>query len=95
MIYVYIKSLLNSAIVSLQELSELKHAHAKLKKVLADKSVELQHTTRRADQYESEVKRLRGRVEELKKELAASEDEVDGATNNIRFGNYGVALCCF
>ncbi|XP_042871431.1 coiled-coil domain-containing protein 102A-like isoform X2 [Penaeus japonicus] len=67
-----------------KELSELKHAHAKLKKVLADKSVELQHTTRRADQYESEVKRLRGRVEELKKELAASEDEVDGATNNIR-----------
>lgn len=76
-----------------QELSELKHAHAKLKKVLADKSVELQHTTRRADQYESEVKRLRGRVEELKKELAASEDEVDGATNNIRY-RYCVLCSC-
>ncbi|XP_064083375.1 coiled-coil domain-containing protein 102A-like isoform X4 [Macrobrachium nipponense] len=67
-----------------KELSELKHAHAKLKKVLADKSVELQHCSRRADQYESEVKRLRARVDELKKELAASEDEVDAASNNIR-----------
>ncbi|XP_066945169.1 coiled-coil domain-containing protein 102A-like isoform X5 [Macrobrachium rosenbergii] len=66
-----------------KELSELKHAHAKLKKVLADKSVELQHCSRRADQYESEVKRLRARVDELKKELAASEDEVDAASNNI------------
>ncbi|XP_071542986.1 coiled-coil domain-containing protein 102B-like isoform X3 [Panulirus ornatus] len=67
-----------------KELSELKHAHSKLKKVLADKSVELLHTSRRADQYESEVKRLRARVDELKKELAAAEDEVDGASNNIR-----------
>ncbi|XP_069156950.1 coiled-coil domain-containing protein 102A isoform X2 [Procambarus clarkii] len=67
-----------------KELSELKHAHSKLKKVLADKSVELLHCSRRADQYESEVKRLRARVDELKKELAASEDEVDGASNNIR-----------
>ena len=71
-------------IFALQELSELKHAHSKLKKVLADKSVELQHCSRRADQYESEVKRLRARVDELKKELAASEDEVDAASNNIR-----------
>ncbi|XP_042218990.1 coiled-coil domain-containing protein 102A-like isoform X3 [Homarus americanus] len=67
-----------------KELSELKHAHSKLKKVLADKSVELLHCSRRADQYESEVKRLRARVDELKKELAAAEDEVDGASNNIR-----------
>ncbi|XP_076064197.1 coiled-coil domain-containing protein 102A-like isoform X2 [Oratosquilla oratoria] len=67
-----------------KELAELKHAHGKLKKVLADKSVELQHCTRRADQYEAEVKRLRARVDELKKELAAAEDEVDSATNNIR-----------
>ena len=52
--------------------------------MLADKSVELQHCNRRADQYESEVKRLRARVDELKKELAAAEDEVDSATNNIR-----------
>uniref|UniRef100_A0A0P4W025 Coiled-coil domain-containing protein 102A n=1 Tax=Scylla olivacea TaxID=85551 RepID=A0A0P4W025_SCYOL len=67
-----------------KELSELKHAHAKLKKVLADKSVELLHCSRRAEQYESEVKRLRARVEELKKDLAAAEDEVDGASNSMR-----------
>ncbi len=67
-----------------QELSELKHAHTKLKKVLADKSTELLHCSRRAEQYESEVKRLRARVDELKKDLAKAEDEVDGASNNMR-----------
>jgi coiled-coil domain-containing protein 102A len=40
---------------------------------------------RRAEQYEAEVKRLRGRVEELKRELSVAEDEVDSASNNIRF----------
>nr|CAD7437391.1 unnamed protein product [Timema bartmani] len=68
-----------------KELSDLKHSHGKLKKVLQDKSTELAHAVRRADQYESEVKRLRGRVEELKKDLAVAEDEVDSASNNIRF----------
>lgn len=69
---------------SFQELTDLKHAHNKLKKVLSDKTTELAHTTRRAEQYEAEVKRLRSRVEELKRELAVAEDEVDSATNNIR-----------
>lgn len=67
-----------------KELAELKHSHAKLKKVLQDKLTELAHAVRRAEQYETEVKRLRGRVEELKRELAVAEDEVDSATNNIR-----------
>lgn len=62
----------------------MKHAHSKLKKVLVDKTTELAHAVRRAEQYESEVKRLRSRVEELKRELAVAEDEVDSATNNIR-----------
>lgn len=39
---------------------------------------------RRAEQYENEVKRLRGRVEELKRELAAAEDELDSACNHVR-----------
>lgn len=60
----------------LQELADLKHAHTKLKKVLQDKSTELAHASRRSEQYEAEVKKLRGRIEELKKELAAAEDEV-------------------
>ncbi|XP_069679135.1 coiled-coil domain-containing protein 102A isoform X2 [Periplaneta americana] len=67
-----------------KELSDLRHSHGKLKKVLQDKSTELAHAVRRAEQYEAEVKRLRGRVEELKRELAVAEDEVDSASNNIR-----------
>ncbi|CAG2053647.1 unnamed protein product [Timema podura] len=59
-----------------------------LQQELVDKNktstTELAHAVRRADQYESEVKRLRGRVEELKKDLAVAEDEVDSASNNIR-----------
>lgn len=39
---------------------------------------------RRSEQYEAEVKRVRARVEELKKELAAAQDEVDTTTNNVR-----------
>ncbi|KAL1130531.1 hypothetical protein AAG570_011777 [Ranatra chinensis] len=67
-----------------KELSDIKHAHNKLKKVVSDKTTELAHMTRRAEQYEAEVKRLRCRVEELKRELAVAEDEVDSASNNIR-----------
>lgn len=70
--------------VSSQELTELKHTHNKLKKILADKTTELGHAFRRAEQYEGEVKKLRSRVEELKRELAVAEDEVDSASNNIR-----------
>lgn len=62
----------------------MKHSLSKLKKVVQDKVTELSHAMRRAEQYETEVKRLRSRVEELKRELAIAEDEVDMATNNIR-----------
>lgn len=37
---------------------------------------ELAHANRRVEQHEGEVKKLRLRVEELKKELAQAEDEV-------------------
>lgn len=67
-----------------KELSDLKHSHGKLKKVLQDKMTESAHALRRAEQYETEVKRLRVRVEELKRELAMAEDDVDSASNNIR-----------
>lgn len=69
----------------LQELTDLKHAHSKLKKVVGDKTTELAHAVRRAEQYETEVKRLRSRVEELKREVAVAEDEIDSLTNNIRY----------
>ncbi|XP_012340953.1 coiled-coil domain-containing protein 102A isoform X2 [Apis florea] len=55
-----------------------------LKKSLEQKTTELSHAMRRSEQYEAEVKRVRARVEELKKELAAVQDEVDAATNSVR-----------
>lgn len=59
-----------------QELADLKHVHGKLKKQFQEKVAELAHANRRVEQHEAEVKKLRLRVEELKKELAQAEDEV-------------------
>lgn len=62
----------------------MRHSQNKLKKMVQDKMTELAHAVRRAEQYESEVKKLRNRVEELKRDLAVAEDELDTASNNIR-----------
>lgn len=43
---------------------------------MQDKNTELEHCKRRAEQYEVDVKKLRVRIEELKKDLATAEDEV-------------------
>lgn len=67
-----------------KELSDARHAHSKLKKMLAESNTELGHAGRRAEQYEAEVKRLRGRVEELKRELAGAEDELDATSSHVR-----------
>ncbi|KAH1008753.1 hypothetical protein HUJ05_009281 [Dendroctonus ponderosae] len=67
-----------------KEISELKHAQTKLKKMLQDKMTELAHAARRAEQYEAEVKKLRIRVEDLKKDLAVLEDELDTTQNHSR-----------
>ncbi|XP_015524370.1 coiled-coil domain-containing protein 102A isoform X2 [Neodiprion pinetum] len=67
-----------------KEVLDLKHSHSKLKKMLAEKTTELSHALRRSEQYETEVKRVRARVEELKKELASAQDELDTASNNVR-----------
>ncbi|XP_076271850.1 coiled-coil domain-containing protein 102A isoform X1 [Rhynchophorus ferrugineus] len=67
-----------------KEMSDLKHSQNKLKKMLQDKVTELSHTVRRAEQYEAEVKKLRVRVEDLKKDLAAIEDELDASQNHTR-----------
>lgn len=67
-----------------KELSDARHAHSKLKKLLAETNTELGHAGRRAEQYETEVKRLRGRVEELKRELAGAEDELDATCSQVR-----------
>ena len=61
-----------------QELADLRHVHAKLKKQYQEKMAELAHANRRVEGHEGEVKKLRMRVEELKKELGQAEDEVTG-----------------
>lgn len=55
-----------------------------MKKMLSEANTELSHAIRRAEQYETEVKRLRLRVEELKKELTQAEDDLDSAANHVR-----------
>ncbi|KAK7492233.1 hypothetical protein BaRGS_00016530 [Batillaria attramentaria] len=67
-----------------KELTELRHTHNKLRKTMSERVTELEHTKRRADQYEAEVKKLRARVEELKRDLATAEDEVDMQANSVR-----------
>ncbi|GAB0092637.1 coiled-coil domain-containing protein 102A [Sergentomyia squamirostris] len=67
-----------------KEISELRHAGSKMKKMLSECNTELGHAVRRAEQYEAEVKRLRSRVEELKRELARVEDELDTACSHVR-----------
>lgn len=59
-----------------QELSDLRHAYSKQKKALNESNSELEHMRSRAEQYESEVRKVRGRVDELKHALAVAEDEV-------------------
>ncbi|CAL8363855.1 unnamed protein product, partial [Gadus morhua 'NCC'] len=58
-----------------KELADLRHVHAKMKKQYQEKMAELAHANRRVEGHEGEVKKLRMRVEELKKELGQAEDE--------------------
>lgn len=67
-----------------QEIFELRHSQSKFKKMLAETNTELGHAVRRAEQYETEVKRLRARVEDLKHELAGAEDEIDSLQAQIQ-----------
>lgn len=52
-------------------------------KIEVKNSVDLKRKDR-SEQYEAEVKRVRSRVEELKKELASAQDDMDVATNSVR-----------
>jgi coiled-coil domain-containing protein 102A len=55
-----------------------------MKKMLSEANTELSHAIRRAEQYETEVRKLRLRVEDLKKELAQAENDLDEAANHVR-----------
>ncbi|XP_012228202.1 coiled-coil domain-containing protein 102A [Linepithema humile] len=78
------KQLQQEILIRNMVLLEVKQYQAALKQSLAEKTTELSHAIRRSEQYEAEVKRVRARVDELKKELAAAQDEVDAATNSVR-----------
>ncbi|XP_028392796.1 coiled-coil domain-containing protein 102A-like isoform X2 [Dendronephthya gigantea] len=67
-----------------KELADLKLAHMKLKKVYQDKKEDILHNKTRVDQHEDEIKKLRGRVDELKMKLTTAEDEVDQKENLSR-----------
>ncbi|KAM5125317.1 coiled-coil domain-containing protein 102A-like [Mantella aurantiaca] len=85
-------SLLNSDLQSIQselfqknkELSDLRHCHGKMKKQYQEKTAELSHNIRRIEHLEGEVRRLRIRVQELKRDLSQEEDQLDEAQNQIR-----------
>ncbi|XP_043998748.1 coiled-coil domain-containing protein 102A isoform X3 [Gambusia affinis] len=62
-----------------KELADLRHVHAKLKKQFQERTAELAHANRRVESHDAEVKKLRLRVEELKKELGQAEDEAEAA----------------
>ncbi|XP_074064467.1 coiled-coil domain-containing protein 102B [Macrotis lagotis] len=66
-----------------KELAELQHAYCKLNKQYQDKMAELIHTNSLVDYHETEVKKLRFRVEDLKKGLTQAEDELDDSLNQI------------
>lgn len=68
----------------IKELANMKHTLSKQKKIVADQCAELAHLMRRGEQYDGEVKRLRNRVEELKRELATTEEDYDTALNTIK-----------
>uniref|UniRef100_A0A182PRC8 Myosin tail domain-containing protein n=1 Tax=Anopheles epiroticus TaxID=199890 RepID=A0A182PRC8_9DIPT len=81
---VELRSLQQELLDKNKELSDIRHSHSKMKKMLSEANTELGHAVRRAEQYETEVKRLRSRVEELKNDLASAEDELDAACNHVR-----------
>lgn len=72
----FCKPLFYAFLLCPQELADLRHVHSKLKKQFQEKTAELAHANRRMESHEAEVKKLRLRVEELKKELGQAEDEV-------------------
>ncbi|XP_062501240.1 coiled-coil domain-containing protein 102A-like [Corticium candelabrum] len=67
-----------------KELSELKHNHNRLKKQMLDQAAELEHSKRLIEQRDQEVKQLRIRVEDLKRQMVEAQDSVDMKCNSER-----------
>ena len=66
------------------EISELRHANARGKKVMSEKSEELVHCQRKCEQSDKEVRSLRFRIEQLKEELGQTQDDLDTCQDTVR-----------
>ena len=59
-----------------QDTNEMRRQMNKDQKCIQDRNEELAHSRRKAEQHETEVRLLRSRIEELKKQQTSTEDEV-------------------
>ncbi|XP_026689452.2 coiled-coil domain-containing protein 102B-like isoform X3 [Ciona intestinalis] len=69
---------------SREELNDLRRHAVRDEKLLNDRLEELEHSRRRAEQHEVEVRALRSRVEDMKKQQTSLEDELDLSQNQYR-----------
>ena len=67
-----------------KDLMETRHALGRLRKSYTETVDELSHWQRKSDASDKEVKKLRLRIEELKRELGKAEDELDEGSNSVR-----------
>lgn len=58
------------------QVNELRRVCARQRRQLEEMAGELEHANRRIDQYEAEVRKLRARIDILKRDLTLVENEV-------------------
>ena len=64
------------------ELSSLKVSHEKLQKVLSEKASELSHAVRKAEVYEREAKKLRYKLEDIRRHQRSDQKEISNSRRN-------------
>lgn len=67
---------LTRAIFLILQVNELRRVCTRQRRQLDEMAGELEHANRRIDQYEAEVRKLRGRIDILKRDLTLVENEV-------------------
>lgn len=67
--------------------------HGRLRKSHSEKLEELSHCSRKGEAFEKEVRQLRMRIEELRRELGKAEDSNDESANAIRY--FIFPICAF
>ena len=79
-----VSRLQGQAEASTKGLLETRHALGRLRKSYTETVDELSHWQRKCDASDKEVKKLRLRIEELKRDLGKAEDELDEGANSVR-----------